>query len=240
MNEFIKQLKNDEIYFVLFNRENFHDYCITDGMLFNFYDFKIILLFFEDFYNFDLNLENNGDEFFISLGEKISEKIGFSLCGFYPKLNCNYSNIETEKKILNLQKKIIKEIIDNQVKNYIPDEKNKRIICFHNGQGEFGDGIPLNPLTFNYKEIAILKQFCILYFNYNIDMAFHGNLKNCYEYLDDNMKSFFQKRIISSNYEDDILYSDNEYKMFCEREKQKLFDFMCTKILTVSTPINYN
>uniref|UniRef100_UPI00298DFBA3 hypothetical protein n=1 Tax=Treponema sp. TaxID=166 RepID=UPI00298DFBA3 len=94
--------------------------------------------------------------------------------------------------------------------------------------------------TFNYKEIAILKQFCILYFNYNIDMAFHGNFKNCYEYHDDNMKSFFQKRIISSNYEDDILYSDNEYKMFCEREKQKLFDFMCTKILTVSTPINYN
>lgn len=232
MEKYINELKNDETNFVLFNMENFHDYCITDGMLFNFHDFKIILRFFEDFYNFDLDIENNGNEFLILLGEEISEKIGFSFCGFFPKTNCNYSNVQTEIKIQNLQKKIIKEIIDDQVRYYIPDGKNNRIICFHNGQGEYGDGVPLNPITFDYREITVLKQFCLLYFNFNINMVFHGNFKSCYEFLDDNMKSFFQKRIISSNYENDIIYSDTKYKEFCLNEKKKILDFMNKKIMS--------
>ena len=63
-------------------------------------------------------------------------------------------------------------------------------------------------------------------------MVFHGNFKSCYEFLDDNMKSFFQKRIISSNYENDIIYSDTKYKEFCLNEKKKIFDFMNKKIMS--------
>ena len=226
MEAYINDLKNNETFFVLFNENNFHDYLITDGMLFSFDNFNIILHFFEDFYNFNLNIAQKENEYVISLGEKISKKIGYAFCGFYPKSNCHYTNNETEIKIKDLQKEIINGIIQDQVNYYIPNENNNRVICFHNGNGEFGDSIPLNPITFDTKDISVLKQFCLSNFNFNIDMAFHGNYKTSYTFLKDDMKSYFQKRIISSNYKEDILYSDSKCKELCFNEKKEILNYM--------------
>ncbi len=231
MEKYIQELKENNYFFALFNKDNFANFYIYDALFFNYEEFKILSYFFYDFYDFDFSNINEGDEYFIQLNENIKNIINYEYCGFYPILNCKYKNIKEREYSQKIKDEIINKIITIQKNRFLPNNENKKIICFHNGDGEFRDGIPLNPIIFDVHDISILRKFCLSFFNYNLDTCFHGKQDVCFDYLDERMKSFFRRRIISSNYKKDILYSNKDFEKLCLSEKEELLKIIKLKNL---------
>lgn len=226
MEQYVDDLKNNENCFVFFNKDNFDNYIITDGLIFDYKEFILILHFLNDFYDFDIYSEAKENEYMIFFIDSIAKAIGYNFCGFYPKLNCKYLNTEimVEKK---QEKQIfIKKIREIQENRFAPNRNNKRVICFHNGNGEFRDGISLNPIVFGYKDFVLLRNFCFHFCNFDFDLFFHGKNDFCFHILDEKMQSFFQRRIICSTLENRLQFSDEEYKKISMIEKNKLIEKM--------------
>ncbi len=226
MDQYVDDLKKNENYFVLFNEKNFNNYILTDVLTFDFKEFIMIMHFFSDFYDFDIYSEMKDNEYMIMLRNSISRVIGYEFCGFYPKANCKYTNTEIKIERENQCKDLIDKIKEMQRNRFAPSKNNKRILCFHNGDGEFKDGIPLNPIIFDYNDFLFLQNFCLNFFNFDFDLFFHGKFNYCYHILDQNMQSFFQRRVLSSNIENTIVYSDEKYVKRSIVEKEELIKKM--------------